>query len=202
MGKLQPWRTQPAPVFNTVCLDLFGPLKIRDNVVKRGGRGSVESKCWGVLYVCSATGAVSIDITEDYSADSMLQCLRRFICEHGQPSTIITDRGSQLTASEKDITPDWEQIEGKMSEVKWIFSPTSGHHYNGLAEIFVKRKKRTLETILEGANKLTFGQLLTFCKEAKQIINSRPIGPRLSDDPSSAPPLTPNHLLMAGHATV
>ena len=202
MSKYKLWRTLPSPVFSTVCLDLFGPVYIKDNVVKRSGRGSVQSKAWGVVFVCAATGCLSLDLTEDYSTDSMLQCLRRFTCEHGQPSTFITDRGSQLTASQKEVLPDWEKIEERMSEVQWIFSPTEGHHYNGLAEIMVKKTKRSLEFILDGEEKLTFGQLQTFLKECKAIINSRPLGPKSCDDPSSSPPLTPNHLLLAGRPTI
>ena len=49
---------------------------------------------------------------------------------------------------------------------------------------------------------LTFGNLQTVCKEVKNILNARPLGPNLSDDPSSGPALTPNHLLLAGRASV
>ena len=202
MGKIKMWRQKPAPVFNTTCIDLFGPMYIKDNVIKRTGRGTTQGKCWGVVYCCPATGALSIDVTEDYSLDSMLQCLRRFQCEHGTPSTIIMDRGSQLKATEKEVAPNWDLIKERMSEINFIFAPTEGHHYVGVAEAFVKKTKRTLETILQREQKMTFGELQTFCKEAKQIINSRPLGPRLSEDPTSAPPLTPNHLLLSGRSTV
>ena len=50
MGKVQPWRTQPSPVFHSTALDLFGPMYIKDNVVKRSGRGSIEGKCWVIVY--------------------------------------------------------------------------------------------------------------------------------------------------------
>ena len=202
MGKMQVWRTQPAPVFNTICLDLFGPMLIRDNVIKRTGRRVVEGKCWGMVMTCAATGAINLDVTEDYSADSAIQTIRRHLCDYGTPSTVITDRGSQLKAAEK-LGLDWDIITNKMSDIKWIFSPTAGHHYNGLAEIFVKRTKRTLEAVLQNSpSKMTFGELQTFLKECKQMINSRPLGPNLSsEDPESAPPLTPNHLLM-GRATI
>ena len=202
MSKMQMWRTKPAPVFNTTCLDLFGPMYIKDNVIKRTGRGHVEGKCWGVVFTCAATGAVNIDITEDYSTDSMVQCLRRHMCDHGAPTTFITDRGTQLKAARDEVSPNWDLIQGKMVDIKWVFAPTAGHHYNGLAEAFVKRTKRTLETVLQGSGKMTFGKLQTFAKEVKQIINSRPLGSKSSGDPESAPPLTPNHLLLAGRSSI
>ena len=203
MAQVKIWRTVPAPVFTTTCLDLFGPLHIRDNVKKKMTRNTTLGKCWGVIFTCTTTGAVSVDITEDYSTDSMHQCLRRFVCEHGQPSCFITDKGSQLTAAEKEInpTPNWDDLVVKNNAIKWLFSPTEAHHYNGLAEVMVKRTKRTLETVLS-KEILTFGNLMTMMKEVKNIINSRPLGPNLSDDPSSGPALTPNHLLLAGRATV
>ena len=48
---------------------------------------------------------------------------------------------------------------------------------------------------------MTFGELQTFCKEVKQIINSRPLGPNLSSEDPESTPLTPNHLIM-GRATI
>ena len=85
MAQVKIWRTVPAPVFTTTCLDLFGPLHIRDNVKKKMTRNTTLGKCWGVIFTCTTTGAVSVDITEDYSTDSMHQCLRRFVNTDSHP---------------------------------------------------------------------------------------------------------------------
>ena len=197
MGKIKAWRAKPAPVFNTLSIDLFGPMEIKDNVIKRVGRRNTIGKCWGIVLCCTATGAINIDVTEDYSTYSTIQAIRRHICDYGSPTMIITDRGSQLQAAQREVNPDWSIVAERLPDITWIFSPSAGHHYNGIAEAFVKRTKRCLEVILQGADtRMTFGELVTFCKEAKNMINSRPLGPHLSSEDPESLPLTPNHLLI------
>ena len=196
------FRAKPTPVFHTLSIDLFGPMEIKDNVIKRVGRRNTIGKVWGILFCCTATGAINIDVQEDYSTDSTLMALRRHICDYGCPSTIVTDKGSQLQAAQKEVLPDWSMVAEKLPNITWIYSPTSAHHFNGIAEAFVKRTKRCLEVILQGADsRMTFGELVTFCKEAKNMINSRPLGPHLSSQDPESIPLTPNHLLIGRGTT-
>ena len=203
MAQLKEWRVLPSPVFYVTCIDLFGPLFIRDNVKKKLTRANpTYGKVWGVVFVCASTGCLHLDITEDYSTNSFLETLKRFTSEHGVPGTFITDRGSQLTAAQKEIMPDWSEIEKRISTSKWIFSPTAAHHFNGQAEAFVQKTKRSLATIL-GQQVLTFGGLSTVFRQVKNIINSRPLGAKSSsDDASNVTPLTPNHLLLAGRSNI
>ena len=98
MAPLPEERLRPAPVFNSVALDLFGPLEFRDLVKKR-----VTGKGWGVIFVCMATSAIHLELVESYSTESFLQALRRFICIRGTPSLIQSDRGTQLTAAAKEV---------------------------------------------------------------------------------------------------
>lgn len=94
MAPLPAHRIPPAPVFSSVAVDLFGPLKIRDSVKKR-----VTKDTWGVIFVCTFTSAVHIEVAESYSCDSFLQCLRRFMNVRGVPNRIQSDPGTQLTAA-------------------------------------------------------------------------------------------------------
>ena len=79
-------RIGPAPIFNAIAIDLFGPLEYRDIVNKRK-----TNKSWGVIFVCMATSAIHIELTESYSTDSFLQAFRRFICARGTPSRVVSD---------------------------------------------------------------------------------------------------------------
>ena len=60
MGELPKFRTNIQPAFSTVGCDLWGPILIRDDVIKRGNR--VTKKVWGVLFTCAATRAVYLDV--------------------------------------------------------------------------------------------------------------------------------------------
>ena len=61
------------------------------------------NKSWGVIFVCMATSAIHIELTESYSTDSFLQAFRRFICARGTPSRVVSDRGSQLVLATKEV---------------------------------------------------------------------------------------------------
>jgi hypothetical protein len=49
----------PQPGFYTTAVDLFGPLKYKDMVRKR-----ITDKGWGIIFVCTASSAVHLELTE------------------------------------------------------------------------------------------------------------------------------------------
>ena len=77
MGELPSCRSEMLPAFAVVSMDLFGPLEIKDDVVKRGPKKI--KKVWGVLYTCVSTRAVHLDVSIDYSTESVLHTLRRLM---------------------------------------------------------------------------------------------------------------------------
>ena len=178
-------------------MDLCGPFLICDNVKRR-----TRKKVWLVIFNCTVTRAVYIDLTEDYGTDSILQTLRRFISIRGCPGEIQSDQGSQLIAAAEDIAQlvaswDWEPIHrwASTNKIKWTVAPAEGQHQNGLSESLVKLTKRSIQHKITG-NILTFGQLQTVLFEIANIINSRPIGIISGSDPACPSPITPNHLIL------
>ena len=100
MGNLPTDRLKPAPPWYITGIDLFGPYRIRD-----------EIKTHGVMFNCSGTRAVYLDIAADYSTDKFLMVLRRFVSLHGYPSKLFSDNGTQLVAANKElsnITKNWD----------------------------------------------------------------------------------------------
>ena len=204
MSDVKGFRCNPAPVFQVTSLDLWGPILIRDNVVRRKTRSHTSGKCWGIIFCCLATGAVWLDLTEDYSTNGMLDALRRFVAVRGQPSKFVCDQGSQLKAAAKKskgdgeiVPPDWKEVAAQIPTVEWDFVPVQAHWHNGMSESLIGKTQRCLEVILT-PEFLTYAGNLTVLKEIESILNSRPIGELLEDGSA----LTPNHLLLAGRATV
>ena len=110
MGPLPTTRTKISPSFYTTSIDLCGPFLICDTVKRR-----THEKVWIVIFNCTVTQAVYIDLTEDYRTDSILQTLCRFITIRGCPGEIQSDQGSHLIAAAEDIAQlvaswDWEPI--------------------------------------------------------------------------------------------
>jgi hypothetical protein len=98
MAPLPEHRMGPAPVFESTAVDLLGPIVFQDTINKRG-----SGKVWGVIFVCTATSLVHVEITDAFSTDSFLLAVRRFMAVHGAPSRFQSDQGTQLVAAAKQI---------------------------------------------------------------------------------------------------
>ena len=196
MAPLPKTRLKLSPTFHTISLDLFGPLEIKDTVKQRN-----KKKVWGVIFNCTITRALYIDLTEDYSTEAILQVIRRFVAIRGCPAEIQSDQGSQLIAAAKDIAElttcwDWEPIEtwATNNRIKWTLAPAEGQHQNGLSESLIRSIKRSIKHKI-GCQILSFSQLQMFF-EIANIINSRPIGIITCSDPTHPETITPNDLIL------
>ena len=204
MSDVLEFRTTPAPPWHTVSIDLFGPMThVR-------GRSSV--KAWGLLFACTRSGAVHLELTDDYSTGSILVALQKFQAIRGTPTKIISDQGTQMVAAAKFMNnsswdpqvinyirnpENWNDIKvwASSSGTTWELVPTKAHHFNGLAESMIKSTKKHLATALSG-KRLSFAQLSAILYKVANIVNSRPLGTNTGTDPSDAQVLTPNHLLL------
>ena len=73
MGQLPEVRTEIYPPFANCLMDLFGPIIIKDDCVKKGPK--VNKKVWGVLYTCASTRAIYLDVATDYSSQAIMHTL-------------------------------------------------------------------------------------------------------------------------------
>ena len=87
-------------------MDLFGPLIIRDECVKKSPR--IYKKVYGVLYTCTRTRGVYLDICSDYSTESVLHTLRRLMAHKRDVRLVISDPGTQLVGADKELKK-WRQ---------------------------------------------------------------------------------------------
>ena len=196
MSTLPIERIQPSPAFANIGVDYFGPFSIKGEVHKR-----VRGKCFGVLITCLSSRAAYIDITADYGTDSFLQLFRRFSSFRGWPTTVFSDRGTQLVRASKElkeivISLDWAEIQQYSSEkgFDWKFSPADSPWYNGAVEALVKTTKHALTAAI-GENVMTYSELQTCVMEAGELVNERPIG-LIPSSPDEGSYLCPNDLLL------
>ena len=98
MGKLPIERLKPAPAFFHSMVDLFGPYLIKGEVNKR-----TTMKVYGIIITDLLTRAVYVDVAADYTTDSFLMVFRRFVCLHGYPNILFSDRGSQLVSASQEL---------------------------------------------------------------------------------------------------
>ncbi len=169
-------------MFQSVAIDLFGPVEYQQHVKKRQvGKG------WGVVFVCTTTSALHVEFMDTYSTDSFLLALRRFMSIRGTPTRFQSDRGEQLVAAAKQVaTWDFKEVvqwAGRKG-IEWTLVPTGGQHFNGQAERMIGLIKKQLWKTFEG-KKLTHEETLTVLREAVQKFNSRPLtwNPRPEGEP-------------------
>ena len=196
MSPLPIERMQPCPPFSSVGIDFFGPYLIKGEIQKR-----IKGKGYGVIIACSSSRAVYIDVSKDYSTDSLLQVIRRFTSIRGWPNKFFSDNGTQLVAASKELSStiqgvDFELLKryGLNKGTDWSFPPPNAPWHNGATEALVKTVKRAVNTAI-GDQVLTFSELQTVLFEAAQLVNQRPIGQHPSH-PEDGKYLCPNDLIL------
>ena len=196
MGQLPTERLKPAPAWSYTSVDLFGPFYIKGETNKR-----TKGKGYGVIFDCLLSRAVHVDVATDYSTDSFLLVVRRFISLRGCPVRMWSDQGTQLKAANKEIQQIISghdqnlMIEfGIKHTFDWSFSTPEAPWQNGCAEILVKAVKKAIE-ISMGNQVLTYTETQTVFFESADLVNERPIGrhPTSVEDGSY---LAPNNLLL------
>ena len=196
MGQLPEERLKPSPPWHNTAIDLFGPLKIRDQVKRR-----TIGKCYGVLFNCMSTRAVHIDLASDYSRETFLLVLRRFASLRGYPAKLYSDNGPQLVSANEELRNmtkgrDIKKLEefGVIEGLKWEFTPADAPWQNGISEALIKSVKRAITAAI-GQNIMIFSELQTVCFEVANLINERPIG-RHPTTPEDGAYLCPNNILL------
>jgi hypothetical protein len=174
MGPLPDHRVQIGAMFQPVAIDLFGPIEYQQHVKKRQ-----VGKAWGVVFVCTTTSAVHVELMDTYSTDSFLLALGRFMCKRGTPTRFQSDRGEQLVAASKQVaTWDFREVlqwAGKRG-IEWVLVPTGGQHFNGLAERLIGLLKQQMWRVFEG-KKYSHEEIRLIIEYAAQSVNSRAIAP-------------------------
>ena len=193
-------RLDVAPAWYHISLDLFGPFETKGEVNKRS-RGIA----YGVVINCLLTRAVHIEGIPDYSTDTFLQSIRRFISLWGSPIKIYSDPDSQLQGANKVI---WTMIdsldENKLKEfglergLEWHFTAADAPWQNGCSESLIPACKKTIQNAI-GNQTLTMIEWLTVFYECANLINERSIG-KVNLNISDGSYLCPNDMLL-GRAT-
>ena len=81
-------------VWQQVEVDLMGPFKCRGDKNPR-----VTVKVWGAVFQDVYSGAVHADVVRDYSAQAVVETLRKSAELRGWPTIISSDPGSQLESA-------------------------------------------------------------------------------------------------------
>ena len=82
---LPPFRIQFSYCFKNVGLDYAGPLFYEDVVQNK------MQKCYILLFTCSVSRAIHLELTNDLGVEPLILAVRRFISRRGTPNCFISD---------------------------------------------------------------------------------------------------------------
>ena len=198
MGDLPAARVNPSPPFTHTGLDYAGPFN-----TKSGFEGFPD-KSYLLVFVCFATKAVHLEVTNGMTVADTMEALRRFMARRGVPSALYSDNGTGLMGARRHLcelqqlfTKKWN---GKTASeclmdlgINWHPIPPSAPHMGGIWEAVVKSAKGLLKRMFGDATLNVF-QLTTVMCEIEAILNSRPLAP-VSDDEHDLQAISPAMLL-------
>ncbi|XP_035233021.1 uncharacterized protein LOC118204838 [Stegodyphus dumicola] len=153
---LPPDRVTDCAPFEIIGIDLAEPL-----FLKNGG------KAWIVLFTCAVYRAIHLELVNslstDFSTDTFLLALRRFVARRGRPRIIYSDNGTNFRGASNDLSKlNWAKVlkETGTERIIWKFIPPTAAWWGGWWERLVRTVKELLKRTL-GKSVLSYEELYT-----------------------------------------
>ena len=183
-------------VFHSIGIDMFGPLEVKM------GRGKPRGKRYGIIFTCSFSRAINVEVMKDATADSCLMAFKRHVAVYGQPRFVNSDQGTNLQSVRKvmhEKITAWEDarplVQHHFPSMHWHSNPPYSPSYGGHYESLIKVLKNAFKHLARWPRYLFDDeQLYTGLKEAAAMANMRPLTAP-STDPHDPPPLKPSDFL-------
>ena len=190
------FKVQPAPLptdrttgwrpFQVIGLDYAGPFTFKKTTNTLG-------KAYILLFTCSLTRAVYLELVETQSLSVFLPSLKRMIARRGRPEKIYSDNFSTFVAAAKWLKKAVmsEEVHDFMSNqnIKWQFNMSRAPWWGGQFERMVGLVKSVLYKSL-GKALLTWDEHVEVLLDIETILNNRPLS--YVEDDEEMPILTPN----------
>ena len=160
----------------------------------------MQSKCYVVLYTCTTTRAVSLQLLPDLTSEEFQHSLKLFIAKRGTPERIVSDNGKTFVATGKWVkklkkNPDLTNYLTK-NGIVWQFNLSHAAWWGGFFERLIGIMKRTLHRTI-GKSLLTFKELEDVLIDIEISMNNRPL--TYQGEEFDSQPLTPNMLIFGGN---
>ena len=192
-GMLPKDRTEGSRPFEVIGVDFAGPLAYKV-------RANTEGKAYILLFACSLTRAVYINIVTDMTIDQFMVCLKEFIARRGRPNKIYTDNAKTFVAASKKIRKimESEKIHNYLARnnIKWQFNLSKAPWWGGQFERIIGLVKQAMFKVLGRAN-LSLQELKEIMLDVEIALNNRPLC--YVEDDIQLPELTPNIMLLGHH---
>ena len=167
------FRVEEGEAFSSVGTDLVGPLYVKNSL-----KDTNTHKVWIVIFTCTLSRGVHLEIMEDMSVEQFILALRHFISQRGCPQHIVTDNAKTFKGANKLLQNLFKDEEVKkflvMKRIEWRNILSKANWYGGVYERLIKSVKRGLKKTLRNA-KVTSAELYILVVEIKRTLNNRPL---------------------------
>ena len=170
-GKLPTTRTQGSTPFEVIGIDFAGPIRYRT-------KGKAERKAYLVLYGCSLTRAVHLEILQSMEVAEFIPSLKRFIARRGRPKIIYLDNAKTFKAADKWLkrARKDEKLHQFLVDntLEWRFNLSRAPWWGGQFERLIGLFKRAFYKTI-GNGTLTLEELEEVVLDVEVALNNRPL---------------------------
>ncbi|KAK3743482.1 hypothetical protein QZH41_013097 [Actinostola sp. cb2023] len=192
-GNLPTDRTEGETPFQVIGVDYAGHIKYR-------GRGKTEGKAYVVLYACSLSRGLFLELLPNMETTEFLGSLKRLIARRGRPKKIYSDNGRTFIGAAKWIKQVMrdERVQDFLAQqqIHWQFNLSRAPWWGGQFERMVGLVKAALYKTI-GNGMLSWKELQEVILDVEVTLNNRPLS--YVEDDIQLPILTPNLLLYIQH---
>ena len=185
-------RTEGTRPFQVIGVDFAGPIKY---VKKR----KQEAKSYILLYACSLTRAVYLELLHSLETQEFIQSLKRLIARRGRPTKVYSDNAKTFEAAAKwfKTAQSDERFNDflAVNQIHWQFNLSRAPWWGGQFERLIGLVKRALHKTI-GNGCLRWNELQEILLDIEVALNCRPLS-YLEED-VQLPTLTPNAMLFVG----
>ena len=188
-GNLPTTRTQGTNPYQVIGVDYAGPIRYRVSKQREG-------KAYVLLYACSLTRGIYLDLLPNLETEECLKSLKQFIARRGRPERIYSDNGRTFVGAAnwiRAVMKD-ERLQTYLSinQIKWQFNLSRAPWWGGQFERLIGLVKSALNKTI-GNGLLWWKELQEVLQDVEITLNNRPLSD-LEDD-VQMPLLTPNAML-------
>ena len=168
-GNLPVERTEGS--FQVIGVDYAGPMTYRVSKKKEG-------KMYILLFACSLTRAIHLELPTNQTTERFIRCLKWFIARRGKPSTIYSDNGKSFVAAAKwlkNIMKE-EKLQDYLAhrDIKWKFNLSKAPWWGGQFERLIGVMKQSIYKTI-GRATLYLDEMEELLRDVEIAVNNRPL---------------------------
>ena len=158
-----------------------------------------EAKSYIVLYACSLTRAVYLELLHSLETQEFLQSFKRLVARKGRPSKVYSDNAKTFVAAVRWLKKAQSDKNFNdylaTNQIHWQFNLSCAPWWGGQFEQLIGLVKRALHKTIENGC-LRWHELQDILLDVEVALNCRPL--TYLEDDIQMPTLTPNAMLFVG----